>query len=130
MISFATQREVDSYKPIIEELRKRYLSILDMIGKDLLGDYKAFELPHIISKIQRQKGKKILDFGTGTSCLPAYLDSLGYEVWALDDGTWHPEVNEKTYNETYQSKIVYIIADLLKKPNCVPDLFGFGSGTH
>jgi 2-polyprenyl-3-methyl-5-hydroxy-6-metoxy-1,4-benzoquinol methylase len=121
MIYWATQKDVDAGKEIIDELRKRYLPILDMIGNDLLGDYKAFELPHIINRIQGQKGKKILDFGAGTSCLPAYLDSMGYEVWALDDGSWHPEVNERTYNETYRSNIVYIVADLLKKPNCVPD---------
>lgn len=121
MVRWATQRDVDSGKEIITELRKKYLPILDTIGDDLLGDYKALELPYIVRQIRERNAKKILDFGTGTSCLPAYLDSLGYEVWCLDDGSWHPEVNERSYNETYQSKVVYIIADLLKKPNCVPD---------
>jgi len=121
MIYWATQEDVDDGEKIITELRKRYLPTLNLIGKDLLGDYKAFELPYIVRRIQEQKGKKILDFGAGTSCLPAYLDSLGYEVWALDNGSWHPEVNEKTYNETYRSHIKYIVDDILENPDCVPD---------
>ena len=121
MIRFATQRDVDSYKSLIKKLRDKYLPILDTIGDDLLGDYKAFELPYIIEKIKDSNHKKILDFGTGASCLPAYLDSLGYEVWALDDGSWHPEVNKITYNETYKSNVKYVVDDLLKNPDCIPD---------
>jgi len=123
MIEFATQTEVDSYRDTIDELRKKYLTILNTIGDDLLGDYKAFELPHIIKKIKDGNYKTILDFGAGASCLPAHLNSLGYEVWALDDGTWHPEVNEFTYNNVYKSKVKYVVADLLKNPDCVPDKY-------
>jgi ubiquinone/menaquinone biosynthesis C-methylase UbiE len=121
MVKWATQKDVDDGKKIVDELRKRYLPILNLIGEDLLCVYKQFELPYIVRRIKERNVKTVLDFGTGTSCLPAYLDSLGYEVWCLDDGSWHPEVNEKNYNETYQSKVVYIVADLLKKPNCIPD---------
>jgi 2-polyprenyl-3-methyl-5-hydroxy-6-metoxy-1,4-benzoquinol methylase len=94
-----------------------------MIVDDLLGDYKAFELPYIVRRLKNVKAKKVLDFGTGTSCLPAYLDSLGYEVWCLDDGSWHPEVNEKNYNEVYGSKVKYLVGDLLKNPDLIPDDF-------
>jgi 2-polyprenyl-3-methyl-5-hydroxy-6-metoxy-1,4-benzoquinol methylase len=124
MISFATQEQVKELNPIIEELRHKYLNTLDMIGDDLLGDYKAFELPYIVRRIQ-DKGDNvgaILDFGTGTSCLPAYLMSLGHrEVWALDNGSWHPEVNRKNYNEVYGSGVNYVVDDILKNPDCIPD---------
>ena len=120
-LKIATNQQVKEYEPIIEELRHKYLSTLDMIGDDLLGDYKAFELPHIISEVKKQKGNRILDFGTGTSCLPAYLNSLGYEVWCLDDGSWHPEVNETNYNEVYGCKVKYVVDDIVKNPECVPD---------
>lgn len=123
MISFATNQQVKEYEPIINDLRHKYLNTLDMIGDDLLGDYKAFELPYIVRRIQEQKGKKILDFGAGTSCLPAYLNSLGYEVWCLDDGSWHPEVNEQNYNEVYGCNVRYIVGDLLKNPELIPDDF-------
>lgn len=123
MISFATNQQVKELEPIIEDLRHKYLNTLDMIGDDLLGSYKAFELPYIVRRIQEQKGKKILDFGTGTSCLPAYLNSLGYEVWCLDNGSWHPEVNEKNYNEVYSCNVKYVVDDLLKNSDCIPDDF-------
>jgi len=125
MIEFATQTEVDSYKNVIDELRKKYLPLLDTIGDDLLGDYKAFELPHIIKKIKDGNYKTILDFGAGTSCLPAYLDNLGYDVYCLDlpsnSSGWHPEVTEESYNKVYKSKVHYIKEDILTVPTCIPD---------
>jgi len=123
MIKVATNAEANSdfFKKTAKTLKDKYLKLLDTIGEDLLGDYKLFELPYIIGQIEKEKVKRILDFGTGASCLPAYLDSLGYEVWALDDGSWHPEINEFTYNEVYKSKVKYVVADLLKNPDCVPD---------
>jgi 2-polyprenyl-3-methyl-5-hydroxy-6-metoxy-1,4-benzoquinol methylase len=126
MIRLATEQDID--QKIFDDIRNKYLSIVDTIGDDLLGDYKKLELSNVVRRIINKTlssdaplGEKILDFGTGTSCLPAYLNSLGYEVWCLDDGSWHPEVNEKSYNEVYGSKVKYIVDDIVRRSDCLPD---------
>lgn len=120
MIEWATKEKVNSdfFKTTMKELRERYIHV---VGDDNLTIYKEFELPFIVEKIKQGNYKTILDFGTGTSCLPAYLETQEYEVWALDDGSWHPEVNHRSYNEVYASNVKYVVDDLLKNPQCIPD---------
>lgn len=119
MIRLATNQDID--KKIFNDIRNKYLGIVDTIGIDLLGDYKKLELSNIVRRIEERETKTILDFGTGTSCLPAYLNSLGYEVWCVDDGSWHPEVNEKTYNDVYNSSVKYVVEDIVRRSDCLPD---------
>ena len=120
MFEWATNKKVKSefYTEAIKELQRRYLRF---VGEENLSEYKEFELPCILENIFKKSRKTILDFGTGTSCLPAYLDFLGYEAWALDDGSWHPEINKRNYNEVYGAGVKYVLADILKTPKCVPD---------
>ena len=122
MIEWATNTKVNSefYKTTMRSLRAKYEHI---VGIENLTEYKEFEIPCIVEKILERKVNRILDFGTGTSCLPAYLNQnfTMYEVWALDDGSWHPEVNEKSYNNAYHTNIRYVTADILKNSDCVPD---------
>ncbi len=119
MIRLATENDID--KSIFNDIRNKYLGIVDTIGNDLLGDYKKLELSNIVRRIKERDVKTILDFGTGTSCLPAYLNSLGYEVWCVDDGSWHPEVNETSYNDVYKSKVKYVVEDIVRRYDCLPD---------
>ena len=126
MLEWATKEKVNSefYKNTMAELRRRYVKI---VGDDNLTIYKEFELPYIIEKIKEQNGTKILDFGTGTSCLPAYLNSYSFDITCLDSppdkGGWHPEVTEQTYNEVYKSKVKYIKTDILTDFDWCPDNF-------
>jgi 2-polyprenyl-3-methyl-5-hydroxy-6-metoxy-1,4-benzoquinol methylase len=120
MLEWATNKKVNSefYQEAIRELQFRYLHI---VGEENLSEYKEFELPYILERIFKKSRKTILDFGTGTSCLPAYLSVLGYEAWALDDGSWHPEINQRNYNEVYESKVKYVLGNILITPKIVPD---------
>lgn len=120
MISWSTNKEVNNpmNQEVMRQLREKYLGI---VGIDNLSDYKEYELPRIIRAIFSQQGTRILDFGTGMSCLPAYIALEPYEVWCVDDGSWHPEVNEKSYNKVFKSKVKYVIADILKDPMRLPN---------
>jgi 2-polyprenyl-3-methyl-5-hydroxy-6-metoxy-1,4-benzoquinol methylase len=104
----------------MEELRKRYQ---DKVGLDNLSEYKEFELPFIVDSFGGNYSKKVLDFGAGTSCLPAYLGVLGAEMWVLDNGSWHPEINERNYNKLYDSKVKYVVGELLNNPELLPDRY-------
>ena len=48
MIRLATENDID--KSIFNDIRNKYLGIVDTIGNDLLGDYKKLELSNIVRR--------------------------------------------------------------------------------
>ena len=92
-----------------------------MYGKEFpLKDFKPWELSIILRQIQRHFGDRkdvsMLDFGAGASPFGAYLKHLNYHsITCLDmESGWHPEIDQETYNEKYNTCIEYIKVDVEK----------------
>ena len=117
MLIWANKKEIN--KTIIKPLSKMYAKKLDTW--DFSGILKSWELSVILRQIRRHFGYKksisILDFGTGRSPFPAYLDHSGYKnvtCFDKEDGRYR-KVDEKAYNNLYDSSIKYIKSNKIKR---------------
>lgn len=110
MLIWANKKEVN--QTLINPLSKMYGKKLDTWNFG--GILKSWELSIILRQIRRhfgyKKGISILDFGTGRSPFPAYLNHIGYKDVTCFD---HPRgryrgIDERTYNASYGSHVIYI----------------------
>jgi len=110
MLLWANKNEINM--EIIKPIEKMYGNALG--AKSLKSLLKAWELSIIFSRIQKRfNGRKdisIIDFGAGSSPFGAYLNRIGYrDVTCLDKPrTWHPRINQKTYNEKFDACVTYV----------------------
>lgn len=110
MLLWANKKEINM--KIIKPIEVMYG---DGLGVESLSIYmKAWELSIIYKQIQEHFGSRrdisILDFGAGASPFGAYLNHIGYQdVTCLDKPrTWHPEMNEETYNKKFNANVKYL----------------------
>jgi len=115
MLIWANKNEINT--EIIDPMEAMYSKGLGMEneGKEL----KIWELSVILRQIQQHFGERkdisILDFGAGASPFGAYLNHIGYHlVTCLDiiKGGWHPEIDQRIYNERYDACVRYIKTDV------------------
>ncbi len=113
MFIWANKKEINQTAMI--PIAKMYKEELDTPNlKEIL---KAWELSVILRQIKRHFGKKknisILDFGTGISPFPAYLNHIGYKsVTCMDKVRGrYPRIDEEVYNKKYDSSVTYIKRD-------------------
>ncbi len=117
MLIWANKKEITP--GVITQLAKIYREKLNTPNlKEIL---KAWELSTILRQIRRHFGYKksisVLDFGTGVSPFPAYLNHIGYkDVTCLDKVKgWHRSIDELAYNEKYGSSVTYIKRDRIRR---------------
>ncbi len=117
MLIWANKKEIN--QTIIKPLAKIYKEKLHT--RDLKNILKAWELSVILRQIRRHFGYKksisILDFGTGISPFPAYLEQSGYKnVTCLDqlEGRYR-WADQTEYNKLYGSSVTYIKTDKIKR---------------